>query len=149
MPRSLLAILLAGPMLAAGSITSAAPLPRYGLFVFSSLCWEAESGDAAGNRLMLVRDGDGDRASWEWSEGPLEAPVSVTKLRIKGGTIAFDVDIGSQEGVTSDGKFQKEAPDIEHYQGTITASAVRIGTAGHAGTLPRITNFAAKTGTCR
>ena len=129
--------------------TSAAPLPRHGIFVYSSLCTSAQSGDAEGHRLMLVRDGDGDRAFWEWSDGPLEGPVAVTRLRIWRGTIAFDADIGSQDAVTSDGKFVKEAPSIEHYQGTITADAVRVGGGQHREVWPRVTNFAAKTTTCR
>jgi hypothetical protein len=127
----------------------AAPLPHHGIFVYSSLCTSAQSGDAEGNRLMLIRDGDGDRAFWEWSDGPLEGPVFVTKLRIRDGTIAFDADIGSQEGTTSDGKFEKEAPSIAHYRGTITASAVRVGVGRHQETWSRVTNFAAKTGICR
>ncbi|HKU65056.1 MAG TPA: hypothetical protein VJQ06_08355 [Rhizomicrobium sp.] len=129
----------------------ATPLPRYGVFVYSNLCWGKESGDAAGNRLMLIRDGDGDRLFWEWSDGPLEGPVAVTSLHLDGGHIAFDVDIGSQDTVDGAGKFAgKEKPYIQHLSGSIFAEAIVLGSDGtnRRERLPRLVTFAAKTGEC-
>jgi hypothetical protein len=106
----------------------ATPLPRYGIFVYSDVCWEKESGDAAGNRLMIIRDGDGDRLFWEWSEGPLEGPVPATAVRLKSGRIAFDVDIGSQDFFKSGGEWAgRGKPDIRHFSGTISSAAIVIG----------------------
>jgi hypothetical protein len=55
----------------------AGPLPRYGLFVYSSLCWEKESGDADGARLILVRvpGSDSARISYTGEGGMDEAPA--------------------------------------------------------------------------
>ena len=62
--------------LAAASLSlpaQASPLPRYGLFVYSSLCWEKESGDADGGRLILVRVPGSDSARISYTgEGGLD-----------------------------------------------------------------------------
>ena len=71
--------------------TAAKPLPRYGLFVFSSLCWERESGDADGARLILVRLPGSDFARFSYTgEGPLnEAPIEDLHIDGKSGRISF------------------------------------------------------------
>jgi hypothetical protein len=60
----------------------AAPLPRYGLFVYSSLCWEKESGDADGERLILVRVPGSDSAEVNYTgEGGLDgAPAEDVRI---------------------------------------------------------------------
>jgi hypothetical protein len=137
------------------SPTYAAKLPRFGVFIYSSVCWEKQSGDAAGHRAMLVRDGEGDRIFWEWSDGPMEGPVEAHPLTIddKSSKIRFSVDIGSQNSVDSAGHFVgKEAPDIQTFTGTISDSALILGPEGapnRKGVIPRVTDFSAKTGYCR
>jgi hypothetical protein len=73
------------------SPTVAKPLPRYGLFVFSSLCWERESGDADGARLVLVRLPGSDSGRFSYTgEGPLdEAPIEDLHIEGKSGRISF------------------------------------------------------------
>lgn len=110
-------VLLAGWMVPA----AAAPLPRYGLFVFSTLCWEAESGDAAGQRLILLRLPGSESARISYTlDGPLdEIPVDGLKIVDKSGDISFryrspydpvadrsDVDVTVQGRVTAEGFFQ-------------------------------------------
>lgn len=56
----------------APAAASASPLPRYGTFVYSSLCWEKESGDASGVRFALTRGRAGDTLVYEYGNGPLE-----------------------------------------------------------------------------
>jgi hypothetical protein len=134
---------------------NAAPLPRYGIFAFSNACWEEESGDAAGNRALLIRNGDGDRLTWEWSGGPMEGPVPATALSIdaKSGRISFDVDIGSGFGKTSDGTLSQEPPYIVHFIGRISDNVLAVrntsAPASSAEAIPRTRNFAAKTSACR
>src|SRR5882672_2299018 len=53
----------------------ATPLPSEGVFVYSSLCRERESGDAAGYRIVLFHSPGRDQLSLEWSEGPLYGPT--------------------------------------------------------------------------
>jgi hypothetical protein len=135
---------------------NAAPLPRYGIFMFSSACWEEESGDAAGNRALLIRDGDGDRLFWEWSEGPMEGPAQATALSIdaKSGAIVFDVDIGSMDTFSSGNVFAgKEPPDIVHFTGRVSDKALTLRTddgswRGGTQIMPRLRNFSAKTPMC-
>jgi hypothetical protein len=69
----------------------AGPLPRYGLFVFSTLCWEEESGDAAGGRLILLRLPGSESARISYTlDGPLdEIPVDDLKIDDKSGHISF------------------------------------------------------------
>lgn len=69
----------------------AAPLPRYGLFVFSTLCWEQESGDAAGGRLILLRLPGSDSVRIAYTlEGPLdEMPGDDLKIDDKTGHVSF------------------------------------------------------------
>jgi hypothetical protein len=132
----------------------AKPLPRYGMFVYSNLCWEKESGDAAGNRIMLIRDGDGDRLFFEWSDGPLEGPVQATRLTIsaKADQIAFSVDIGAQDTVDGHGVFAgKEKPDMQVLHGTIDGESLALRGPNVRGDeiLPWLHDFAAKVGECR
>src|SRR5256885_16038366 len=63
------ALLVLLPLLTATTVR-ATPLPRYGIFVYGSMCIEKESGDPAGRRLTLMRYGDGDHVLFQWSEGP-------------------------------------------------------------------------------
>lgn len=131
----------------------ARPLPRYGVFTYSNLCREKESGDAAGNRIMLIRDGDGDRLFFEWSDGPLESPVPATKLIIdRSGQIVFSVDIGSQDSVDGQGNFVgKEKPYVLALHGRIDDARLTLegGNLRSPEVLPRLRNFGAKMGVCR
>ena len=137
-----------------GACAAAAPLPRFGVFVFSNTCWEEESGDAAGNRALLVRDGDGDRLSGEWSDGPMEGPVPATALSIdtRTGRIAFDVDLGSSFSKARDGTLSQDAPYVLHFAGTVSGDALTIAgsdaPAGRKTVLPRKRDFAPKTPMC-
>ncbi len=68
----------------------ARPLPRYGLFVYSSLCWEKQSGDANGGRFILVRVPGSDFAEVNYTgEGGLDgAPAEDLKID-KDGRVSF------------------------------------------------------------
>jgi hypothetical protein len=127
---------LAMLLLACGT-ANAAPLPRYGIFYFSSVCYELESGDSAGNEAILIRTRDGDTLLWSWSEGPMEAPVPAFHLTMDGkGHIAFTVDMGPANG---------SQQELHPYAGTVSSSALQLGKTR----LPRITDFATKIKVCR
>jgi hypothetical protein len=76
-------------------VASARPLPRYGTFVYSSLCWEKESGDASGVRFALTRGRKGDSLLYEYGNGPLEG-ARIRRLKVSG-------DRFEAEASTSDG----------------------------------------------
>jgi|SRR6185437_7205543 len=82
---SLILLFLSAPALAA-------PLPRYGAFVFSNVCHEVKSGDDAGARLIVVRLHHEDDVQYTWSEGALMAgTVDHVQIDDKTGRISFHV----------------------------------------------------------
>jgi hypothetical protein len=80
--RRMAEVMLATLALAAPAV--AAPLAAHGVFVFSSLCFNPESGDPVGYRLKLTRGPKGDSALFEYGNGPLEGPLKVQHLSIQG-----------------------------------------------------------------
>jgi hypothetical protein len=87
---------------------TAAPLPRYGTFVYSSLCIHSESGDLLGARLTLERRTDGDKARFELGEGVLETAL-VQKVKIEAnGHVAL---VLSFPGVTHQGYVEGDVTD--------------------------------------
>jgi hypothetical protein len=93
--------LSAGVVLLAAVLSSAASgrdMPRYGVFVYSDLCVEPESGDVAGNRVALLRYPEGNQLIFEYTEGPLMAPLFADKITIDSaaGALTFDVREDSQ-----------------------------------------------------
>src|ERR1019366_9342908 len=89
----------------------AAKMTRYGEFVYSSLCMEKESGDAAGYRIKLLRSEKGDNLYFEWSEGPLFGPRLASKLTIDPRTskITFTVPADAPAGIkTYKGEISQE-----------------------------------------
>ncbi len=73
----------------------AKPLPRYGHFVYSSLCWGKDSGDASGVRFMLTRSHKGASLVYEYGAGPLEG-ARITSLKLVGDRI--DAEASTNDG---------------------------------------------------
>jgi hypothetical protein len=57
-----------GLVLASPVAAQAAPLPRYGSFVYSGLCENRHTGSLIGSRLTLVRQDKHDVVYYEWSQ---------------------------------------------------------------------------------
>lgn len=113
---------------------AATPLPHYGLFVFSTLCWEAESGDAAGQRLILLRLPGSQSARISYTlDGPLdEVPVDDLKIDDKSGAISFRYR--SPYDPTTD----RSDVDVT-VQGRVSAEAFfQVGVDGKSSSLPRL-----------
>lgn len=129
--------------LAAGAISArAAPLPRYGVFVFGSMCTAPYSGDAAGYRLTLMRYGDGDHVLFQWSEGPaVEAAGYKVRIDNAGSHISFSVDIpGTPAG----------PQNTQDFSGDISEEAVTLsGGYVSPGRLPRVRNLAVRKTICQ
>jgi hypothetical protein len=122
--------LIVATALALTGAAYAKPLPRYGAFVFSSLCMESESGDPAGYRVAIIRLADGDSGAFEWSEGGLErAPID--RLTIdKAGHIAL--------------RYMDDAvqpPEPKDLGGAISDEALDFDIAGKPVHLPRLRDF--------
>ena len=58
------------------------PLPRFGIFVYSSLCSDA-AGDVGGHSLILKRTPKGDKLTYAYGAGPLEGS-DIEDLRVRG-----------------------------------------------------------------
>jgi hypothetical protein len=136
---AVLALVLSG----AATPSPAKPTKRIGLSVYSTLCSEKQSGDAAGHRIKLIRLGDGDELIYEWSEGGLSAErAHDIKIDPKTGALKFQVttDAGGGE-------------ETSRFEGKITDDAI-VGTLRSAHALneglnlPRQRNLAAKTADC-
>jgi hypothetical protein len=80
-----------GLVLAVPLAAQASPLPRYGTFVYSSLCLDrGNTGDLNGDRLIIVRLPLHDLGYLEWSDGSLSsAPLRDLKIDDKNGRISF------------------------------------------------------------
>ena len=114
----------------------AAPLPRYGVFLYSNECRERESDDAAGNFMKLTRTPTGDAVEYGWGgEGPMES-VSATDVHIVSGKISFTVP--PTPGTIYEGK-------NHYFEGTISTTKLRLSGDGVPPLLPRQSlNFKAK-----
>jgi hypothetical protein len=122
----------------APSTGHAKPLPRYGTFVYSSLCWEKESGDAGGVRFALTRSRKGAALLYEYGNGPLSG-ARITKLKIVGDRI-------EAEGASNDGDVMISAelgPKRARYLGPFA------GKPGEPRMIARIKSFKQKIRTCR
>ena len=111
----------------------ATPLPRYGVFLYSSLCGERESGDAAGFRVKLVRSAKGDSLYLDWSEGGLFGPMLATKLTINPKTSKLSFTIPARTPPS-------DIPESESYAGEISNEAVVLDAKGYGGN-PNMTRF--------
>lgn len=102
----------------------AASLPRYGTFLYSSLCVERQSGDAAGFRITLQRSTKEDSLSFEWSEGPLFGPMRASNLTIDPKTLRIAFTIPAHTPPS-------DIPISESYSGVISDQAVTLQQSGY------------------
>jgi hypothetical protein len=129
----------AAALLCTGAPALGTPLPREGVFVYSSLCREKESGDAAGFRIVLFHSSDRDQLSLEWSEGPLYGPTLAGNVKLDPLTSKLTFTIPQASAPTGD-------PPLDNYEAEITSESVLlklVGAAdrrGHA--IPRVRGFA-------
>jgi hypothetical protein len=119
---------------------SGGDLPRYGVFVYSDLCIEPQSGDVAGNRVSLLRYSDVDKLIFEYTEGALMAPLFADKMAIDytAGALAFEVREDSQTvtfrgTVTDDASSAQSA--IGRSQSGFHGSGISAGNKPSAGDL--------------
>jgi len=130
--------------------TYAAKLPRYGVFFYSTQCYEQNSGDAGGGNLKLTRTPQGDKLEFGSAlEGPMEELVA-TNVRIdSGGAISFIIPPDPDS--SAEDKANKIFTAVPHkYSGTISTDQVRLmmSGVGKYGVMPR-RDLNDQTGTCR
>jgi hypothetical protein len=135
--------LAAGMCLLAAS-ASAAPLPRYGAFVYRSFCVEQGSGDTGGIGLTVIRSKEGDAALYEYTEGAIEWPLLADELKIDDAGHLKAHFASVEKGVQADVRMEASLN---------ADAAVVVSTNAHAlapGTrLPRVTDLGAKFPACK
>jgi hypothetical protein len=89
----------------AGAADAKSP-PRYGMLVYSDLCYDPPSDDMGGTRITLLRFGYGDRIVYENTEGAVNWPVFAADAKVdaKSGALSFEVKT-DEETLTFRGKF--------------------------------------------
>ncbi len=116
------------------------PLPRYGDFTYSNLCWGSDSGDASGTRFTLSRTRQGDRLTLEYGNGPLEN-ARIKSLRMTGDRL-------QAEASTADGDLTLSAILNRKHAVVSNAFGDQKNLAMRPSVLVRIKRFSQKIPTC-
>ena len=119
------------------------PLPRYGIFVYSNLCWSKQSGDAQGFRLTLMRYGDGDHVLFDWSTGPL--------IQAAGKDVVFDAKTSKLSFTVYVSGAKPDSVDAEAYAGNVSSDAFTFipYKDGRSYRVPRLYDLSRKIDICR
>jgi len=114
-------------------------LPRYGVFVYSNLCIEPQSGDEAGNRVSLLRYSDVDKLIFEYTEGALMMPLFADKMTMDSTTGALTFEVREDQMTVT-------------FRGTVTDDAlvgtITTGNRPESVRLPRVRDFGRKPAEC-
>jgi hypothetical protein len=114
-------------------------LPHTGEFAYSNLCWEKESGDAAGYRVRLVRSANGDQLYLEWSDGPLEGPTLAENLKVDAKTSSISFTIPRNP------LYDPPPDNFDTYKGRVSARSMVL----NGQRLPRVKSAMAKLRECK
>src|ERR1051326_3544359 len=129
-------------MFTTGPASAAQAMPRYGVFIYSDLCVGRQSGDPSGFRVTLIREGDGDRLEFEWTEGPLYGgPGYGVKLDPNTQRLTFSVNMNVAGGAEDFQDYSAEISDDE-----LVLNSTRGHTAFH---LPRVRDLSRKPQPCQ
>jgi hypothetical protein len=116
----------------------ATPLPGEGVFVYSSLCRERESGDAAGYRIVLFHSPGRDNLSLEWSEGPLYGPTLA-------GNVKFDSQTSKLTFTIPQAGVPPGDPAQDFYEAEISSESITLTDVNtvnrRAHLIPRVQGF--------
>ena len=135
--------LAAGICLLAAS-ASAAPLPRYGLFVYRTFCIDQGGGDVGGVGLTVIRSREGDAALYEYTEGANEWPLLADALKIDDAGHLKAHFASVEKGVPADVRMEAS---LNADAATILSSNER--STGPGTKLPRVTDLGAEFPACK
>ena len=129
------ALLLAGSAslaIAAGPREAA----RHGVFVYSDLCVNPDSGEGGGQRISLLRFAEVDTVVYEFTAGSLSWPVLASDVNIDPpmGALYFTVQTADGEQRTISGKLSRDRQSLTLAGGYCANDAVPIK-------LARVTDF--------
>ena len=137
------ALLAAGLLGALAAHAAPRAQPRYGVFVYSNLCVQADSGDLGGERISLHRFAEGDALVYESTAGALGWPVVASEVNIDPGMRAlyFTLQAPEEAPRTVSGKFSRDGQSLTLDGGYCSdASIPRL--------LPKVTDFGRPLKTC-
>ena len=135
---------LAAGMCLIGASATAAPLPRYGVFIFRTFCIDQGSGDTGGVGLTVIRSREGDAALYEYTEGAIEWPLLADALKID--------DAGHLKAHFA--SVEKGVPADVRMEASLTSDAATIVSSNEPSTGPgtklqRVTDLGAKFPACK
>lgn len=143
---ALLSILASAAIAAPKGTTKAVPsaLPRYGVAVYSDLCFERRSGEIGGQRIVLHRFAEVDTVIYEFTAGGLSWPLVAREVNLDTGTGAFNftVLIGDDEQRTIAGTFSKDGSSLTLDGGYCADASIPM-------VLPKVTEFGASLKACK
>jgi hypothetical protein len=124
-------------------MAAAGTMPRYGVFVYSNLCIEGDSGDTAGTRITLYRYPEGDRVMYEYAEGALARPViaDLVKVDERSGLLRFAVTRPGAQAETISTRLTNDG-EVLSMRGPWCGADVLIR-------LPRVEDFSRRMQQCR
>ena len=95
MPRPFLLIVTLWAVLSfAADAQAAQPISRFGIFVYSQLCYSAQSGDVDGFRIVLLRLPEGDSVFFEEADGAIMEPlIGNAMIDPKTSEISFEIRV--------------------------------------------------------
>ncbi len=129
------ALLLAGSasLASAGTPREMAP---HGVFVYSDLCVNPDSGEGGGQRISLLRFAEVDTVVYEFTAGSLSWPVLATDVNIDPtmSALYFTVQTADGEQRTISGKLSRDRQSMTLAGGYCDNAAVPIK-------LSRVTDF--------
>ncbi|HXA48216.1 MAG TPA: hypothetical protein VNW52_11350, partial [Burkholderiaceae bacterium] len=127
---------LAAILWSCANLASAQEMPRYGIFVYSSFCKSAMSGDLYGSRITLRRLSDDDTIIYEYTDGSTQMVAADNlKLDSKSGKISFEIHAAGNLNAIVSGQFSGDGGSLKAH-GLLFDEKATV-------TLSRIVNFAA------
>ena len=130
------ALLAAGLLATLAATAAPRGQPRYGVFVYSNLCVQADSGDLGGERISLHRFAEGDALIYESTAGALGWPVVASDVNIDPAmrAIYFTLQAPEEAPHTVGGKFSRDGQSL-------TLEGGYCGDASIPRLLPKVTDF--------
>ena len=121
----LLASLLASSLAAGAASRETA---RHGVFVYSDLCVNPDSGEGGGQRISLLRFAEVDTVVYEFTAGSLSWPVLASDVNIDPpmGALYFTVQTADGEQRTIEGKLSGDRQSLTLAGGYCANAAVPI-----------------------
>ena len=146
--RAVAALALLGSLAASAAPKPPSPpsstIPRYGVLVYSDLCFEQASGEIGGQRITLHRFAEADTVIYEFTAGSLSWPLVASDVNLdpRSGAFYFTVGGADSEQRTIGGKFSANGQSLTLEGGYCADQSIPIK-------LTRVKDFGAELKACK